>query len=126
MGCEQKHFSHVYDKKELGIELQTISLINQDTNNSKLYKTILENQGFKLNKEAPYKLQTQSKRYPKKCNNPLATAEQKSYIGFVQLTLFKDNKKIYMCQSDFRKTTEIENLIKGLVQIMIKELDIIK
>ena len=126
LGCEQKHFSHVYDKQEIGSNIKTISIISQDTNNSTLYKTALEEKGFHLKKHSDYQLKTDSKHYPKKCNNPLATAEQKSYIGFVQLTLYKENKKIYMCQSDFRKTREIEDIIKGLVQIMIKEMDIIK
>jgi hypothetical protein len=125
-GCEQKHFSHVYDKKEIGATIHAISITNQDTNNSKLYQTTLKKQGFKLKNKSHYSLQTQSRLYPKKCNNPLATAEQKNYIGFVQLTLLKDDKKLYMCQSDFKKVTDIEDIIKGLVQIMIKEMKIIK
>jgi len=125
-GCEQKHFSHVYDKKEIGKHINSLSLTSKDINNSNFYKTKLQQNGFKLTSKSSYKLQTDSQLYPKKCNNPLATAEQKSYIGFVQLTLFKDNKKIYMCQSDFRKTDEIEDKIEGLIQIMTKEMNIIK
>jgi hypothetical protein len=125
LGCEQKHFSHVYDKKEIGANIHLISITSLDTNNSKIYITKLKDEGFKLDEKSHYKLQTDSKLYPKRCNNPLATAEQKSYIGFVQLTLFKDGKKIYMCQSDFRKIQEIENIIEGLIKIMKKEMKIL-
>ena len=123
-GCEQKHFSHVYDKKEIGATIKTISLTTQDINNSKLYKIGLEKDGFQLQKNTPYKLQTQSRLYPKRCNNPLATAEQKNYIGFVQLTLLKKQKRIYMCQSDFREKKEIDGIAIGLIDIMIKEMKI--
>ncbi len=123
-GCEQKHFSHVYDKNEIGSTIESISIINQDINNSKFYKTALQDEGFKLKEKSPYKLQTQSRLYHKRCNNPLATTEQKSYIGFVQLTLFKGDKRIYMCQSDFREVSEIKSIIEGLVKIMKKEMDI--
>ena len=121
-GCEQKHFSHVYDKTEIGAKISSISLKYEEDKNKNLYKTKLKEHGFKLTTNSPYTIKIESRLYPKKCNNPLATSEQKSYIGFVKLTLFKAQKRIYLCQSDFREKDEIQETFEDLIDIMIDEM----
>jgi hypothetical protein len=123
-GCEQKHFSRVFDKKSIGSKISSLNLIHENDKIKSLSVKVLKNYGFKIDSNSSYTLKTDYSIYPKTCNNPLATAEQKSYIGFVKFTLFKGKNRLYLCQSDFRKTSQIQEKLEGLVKIMVDEMNL--
>jgi len=123
-GCKQKTFSKIYNHEAIGSKISTVILIHKNREIKKLSEFILKNHNFSLKEKSRYTLQTNFSLYPKKCNNPLATDEQKNYIGFVQLTLFKDQKRIYLCQSDFREKSEISDTFENLIETMVDEMEL--
>ena len=121
-GCEQKHFSHIYENSLQGSKLRDLRVEFKDKEISKFLKKSLKDHNIKIDPKSHYKLISEYRLYGHRCNNPLATQEQKSYIGFVQIILYKDKKEIYMCESDFRDKDEIEDIVDGLIDIMIDEM----
>jgi hypothetical protein len=112
-GCETKKkiFSHTYQK--LDTKISTINLINDNP----IIQKAFQNSDFKLDKNANFTIKADYSLYPKQCNNPLATAEDKSYIGFMRFTLSQYDKKVYMCQIDFKSEPDV-----GLVKYLINYL----
>ncbi|MCH9813720.1 MAG: hypothetical protein K0U47_07225 [Epsilonproteobacteria bacterium] len=123
-GCEQYNtFSHVYQKKLLGTKISQIQLKAFDPKIDNFCKIALAKAQFKITTTSDYILIPQYANYPKKCNNPLATANQKSYRGFVKLTLEKEGKKIYTCQLDFKQELSQKHL-NYLLELLIDEMQL--
>jgi hypothetical protein len=118
-GCQQKQkiFSHTYQKGISYDDILSIKLINSN----QIIQQAFENSNFKLSDKSKFTIKVQYSKYQKICNNPLATAEDKSYIGFIKFTLLKNSKKVYMCQIDFKKDIDI-NMVNRFIDFMISEL----
>ncbi len=122
IGCEDKTFTRIYQKEQVGKAIPALSI----SENNQTIKTMAEKviqQYFILQVGAAYVLEIESSSYPKKCNNPNATAYDATYDGFVKLTLLKNMKRLYMCQKDYHGDLN-PSIINALIKQMKRDLDL--
>lgn len=117
-GCQEKKdiFSQTLTEIKYK-DIKSIKLINTN----KIIQKAFEKSSFKLNNKSKFTIEVQYLKFAKACNNPNATAEQKSYIGYMRFTLFEDEKKAYMCQVDFKKDIDVV-FVKEIIEFMIDEI----
>jgi hypothetical protein len=77
--------------------------------------------GFHIQSGALYVVEIEGAHYPKKCNNPQATAYDATYDGYAKLTLLKGLKRLYVCQKDFHGALD-SAIIEALIQKMKQDL----
>jgi hypothetical protein len=120
LGCEDKTFTRIYQKEQVGKTIPAISISeNNQTLKSMAEKVIKEY--FTLQVGAPYVLEIEGSSYPKKCNNPNTTAYDATYDGFIKLILLKNMKRLYMCQKDYHGELN-PNIIHNLIKQMRRDL----
>jgi len=120
LGCEDKTFTRIYQKEQVGKAIPALSV----SENNQTIKTMAEKviqEYFTLQVGAAYVLEIEGSSYPKKCNNPNATAYDATYDGYMRLTLLKNMKRLYMCQKDYHGDVT-PDIIHDLLQQMKKDL----
>lgn len=123
-GCQDKTYSRIYKKEEIGAKISTLSIsdINQTTKSIAI--SALKNSNFKVATGSPYVLEIDGATYPKKCNNPNTSTYEATYDGYIKLTLLKNMKRVYMCQKDYHGTLN-EEVIEALVEKMKDDLELV-
>ena len=120
LGCEDKTFTRIYQTEYVGKPIPALSI----SENNQTIKTMAEKviqKYFTLQVGAAYVLEIESSSYPKKCNNPNATAYDATYDGYIKLTLLKNMKRLYMCQKDYHGDLN-PSIINDLITQMREDL----
>jgi hypothetical protein len=120
-GCEDKTFSQIYDKNEVGKKITNISLSETNQTIRAVISTALEKSDFHIVSGSPYVLEFDTRVYSHKCNNPNSSAYDRTYDGFVQLKLLKNFKRIYICQKDYHGVFN-DVVIEELLERMKRDL----
>ena len=121
-GCEDKTFSQIYDKNEVGKKITNISLSETNSTLRKMISTAIKNRNLHLVSGSSYVLEFDTRVYSHKCNNPNSSAYDRTYDGFVQLRLLKNFKRIYICQKDYHGVFN-DVVIEELLERMKRDLD---
>jgi hypothetical protein len=121
LGCEDKTFTHVYDKQVVGKKISSIAVSESNISIKNMAIKALKSQGFDVKVGSIYVIEIEGSRYPKKCNNPNTSTYDATYDGFIKLTLLKQMKPLYMCQQDYHGRLNT-NIIADLVEKMKEEL----
>jgi len=82
----------------------------------------LENKNLKLKADSIYSIKVDYLNYEKVCNNPMTSAYDATFDGFIRLTLLKNDKRIYMCQKEFRGEL-VASDVEKLLSLMRSDLE---
>ena len=124
-GCEEKHFTHIYDNSVRGTIVKEIRLSVADLKFHKDLIKLLYREGIHVTDEAQYTLEVEVKKYPQHCNNPLTCSYDATYDGFMKIRLLRRMHPIYMIQRDYHGVLHEEDVLK-LIDRMYDDLDLKK
>jgi len=119
--CEDKIYSRIYKKDEIGssIPILSISEINQTIKSIAI--SAIKSANFKVATGTPYVLEIEGATYPKKCNNPNTSSYEATYDGYIKLTLLKNMKRVYTCQQDYHGSLT-QKIVTNLIEKMKEDL----
>ena len=123
VGCEERPYTKIYNKDEIGKSLKVVSLTSKNKNFTILIENELKNYDISIDNKSPFNIEFIYAYYKKRCNNPLASSRAKSYNGFVRFSLFKDKKRVYICQKDFNGEID-KDLIEELLEVMMDDMNL--
>ncbi len=112
--CDDKTFSKIYPNTPESVDVKTVTLLCIYPDVSKIVQEALKESNFNLQTTSEYSIKVDYMNYKKACNNPMTSAYDATYDGFIRLTLLKENRRIYYCQKDYRgelSVSTIENLL---------------
>ena len=122
-GCQDKTYSRIYKKEEVGAKIPTLSISDINQTIKTIAIKAIKNANFKVESGTPYVLEIDGATYPKKCNNPNTSTYEATYDGYIKLTLLKNMKRIYMCQKDYHGTLT-EKVVEDLLDKMKDDLNL--
>lgn len=122
-GCEEKHFSRIYDRSIQGKHIEALRLSAADPALRSMAQKLLKHEHIMLRDDAPYTLQIDASRYAHHCNNPQTCAYDATYDGFAKLTLMHNMQPIYMIQRDYHGTLRFE-ILEDLFDQMADEMEL--
>ncbi len=122
-GCEDKTYTKIYQKSEVGAKIDTLSIASSDKELRSIIKKALKESNFKLSTNSPYSIDLEYRKYSHHCNNPQTAAYDATYDGFVKLYLYKGLKEIYSVQKDFHGEFD-EDVVESLLDKMREDLKI--
>jgi len=121
-GCDDKVVTQFYIKQDKGIELKTINLISRYPDIKNQIVTALKDENIKIESNSSYSIKVDYTDYKKVCNNPMTSAYDRTFSGFIRLTLLKNGDRIYMCQKEFRGELSADDF-KRLFSLMKDDID---
>ncbi len=124
-GCEEKHFTQVYDNSVKGNIVKEVRLSVTDLKLRKDLMQLFRTEGIRVTDEAPYTLEVEAEKYPRHCNNPLTCSYDATYDGFMKIRLLRGMHALYMTQQDYHGVFHEEDVLK-LVNRMYDDLDLKK
>ena len=124
-GCEEKHFTRVYDSSVKGNIVKEVRLSATDLKLRNDLVQLLRTEGIHVTDEAPYTLEVEAEKYPRHCNNPLTCSYDATYDGFIKIRLLRAMHPLYMTQQDYHGLFQEEDVLK-LVDRMYDDLDLKK
>lgn len=101
-------------KEKKNLQIESINLYNIYPDIENLLLDSLSSVDIKIDTNSSYKLRVDYMNYKKHCNNPMSSAYNANLDGYIRLTLFDKNQKIYMCQKDFNGKLDKSVVIKLL------------
>jgi hypothetical protein len=120
--CEDKKFSHIYQKSIIGKPIKALSISCTNQKVLDLTKEALRKRGIKLLSKAPYTLTVEYGKYAKHCDKPASPSYyESSYDGYLKLILSKGLKRVYMIQKDFHGKLSVDDILE-LIEGMSDEL----
>jgi len=122
IACQDRTYTQRYNGKIKHINLSSIKLECPYLDIQGVVKEAFKNQKVTINKDSLYRIKVDYLNYTKQCNNPMTSSYDATYDGFIRLTLFKDRKKIYMCQKDYHGDLDV-NVVEELLDLMKDELE---
>ncbi len=120
--CEDKTFTRVYGVVETPLVINSVNLSSIYPDVKSMVEISLKREDLPIKKDASYTIKVDFMNYKKACNNPMTSAYDATYSGFIRLTLLKDSKRIYMCQKEFRGELSI-GVIDDLLALMRDDLE---
>jgi len=124
-GCEEKHFTQIYDGSVKGSVIKEVRLSVTDIKLRKDLAKLLHEEGLSVTDSALYTLEVEAGKYPKHCNNPLTCSYDATYDGFMKIRLLRGMHPLYMTQQDYHGVFHEEDVLK-LVNRMYDDLDLKK
>jgi len=115
--CDDKMVTKEYIKNLKHLKIDSISLESPYKNIQKKIILALKNENLKINENSIYIIKVDYTDYKKICNNPMTSAYDATFDGFIRLTLFKKGTRIYMCQKEFRGKLDVDDFEKLLSQM---------
>lgn len=123
-GCQKKQIlSRVYDESEIGAKIVSVSVLAYDQNVSNNVATSLKKEKMPVKKDSVYTIECNFSYYGKKCNNPLMKSYETDFDGFIRFSLLKENRRIYMCQKDFKGEAK-QYMFDELMEELFDDMDI--
>jgi len=116
-----KTVTQTYQKIEIP-KIESIQLLSTYPEIREKVNTALKRENLKINKDSIYSIKVDYMDYKKICNNPMTSAYDATFDGFIRLTFKKDSKRIYMCQKEFRGELSVSGLEK-LLTLMRDDLE---
>lgn len=120
--CDDKVVTKSYIKDEINLNIESIELFCVYPNIKDKVILAIKNSDIKIKKDSNYTIKVDYTDYKKACNNPMTSAYDRTFDGFIRLTLLKNNTRIYMCQKEFRGELSVSDFEK-LLTLMRDELE---
>lgn len=116
-----KIVTQMYKEIKIG-QVDSIKLLSSYPDIQERVEDALRAKNLKLNNDSHYAIKVDYMNYEKICNNPMTSAYDATYTGFIRLTFLKNNQRIYMCQKEFRGELSVGGLEK-LLTLMRDDLE---
>ena len=124
-GCEEKHFTHIYDESVRGSIVKEVRLSVTDLRLRNGLVQLLRIHGVEVTDKASYTLEVEAAKYPHHCNNPLTSSFDATYDGFIKIRLLRGMYPFYITQQDYHGDLHKDYVMK-LVDRMYDDLDLKK
>lgn len=121
--CEDKSYSKIYTPSAKGLKISALRISVNDPGFYKFVTSTLLQKEISVTRNAYYTLEVESKAYAKHCNNPMTSAYDATYDGYVRLRFLENMKLLYMCQKDYHDDLTPE-ILESLIDKMVDDLDI--
>jgi hypothetical protein len=125
LGCEDKHFSKIYDTSIEGKRVDKLRISTADPELYKIVAKALKEQEIKIDNNAALTLEAESQKYAKHCNNPLTCSYDATYDGYMKIRLMRQMHPLYMIQQDYHGELNPE-ILASLIARMYDDLDLEK
>ncbi|RUM63040.1 MAG: hypothetical protein DSZ05_09240 [Sulfurospirillum sp.] len=122
-GCEEKHFTRVFDTSVRGAEIKSVRLSVTDPKLRRSLTKLLYQEGIGVTDRALYTLEAEAAKYPKHCNNPLTCTYDATYDGFMKIRLLRQMHPLYMTQQEYHGVFHPEDMMV-LVERMYDDLNL--
>ena len=113
--CDDKIVSKYYLKIQSHLSIDSIQLESIYPEIQNKLNQAIKNEKLTINESAKYSIKVDYLNYKKACNNPMTSAYDATFSGFIRLTLLEDSKRIYMCQKEFRGELNVSDFEKLLI-----------
>ena len=106
----------------LGLGVERLAMINHNYDDVRkmVYPQFYEQ--TLSDRDIAYSIKVDYMEYKKACNNPMTSAYDASYDGFIRLTLLKETSRVYMCQKDFRGVLSV-SILEDMLTLMRDDLE---
>ena len=118
---DDKTVTQIYQKVEIP-KIESVKLLSIYPSVQEKLQQVLKSENLKLNSDSIYAIKVDYMDYEKVCNNPMTSAYDATFDGFIRLTFLKNDKRIYMCQKEFRGKLGVSDLEK-LLTLMRDDLE---
>jgi len=118
---DDKTVTQTYKKVDIA-KVDSIKLLSIYPDIQEKIEQAIANENLTIKQDSPYAIKLDYMNYKKICNNPMTSAYDATFDGFIRLTFLKDDKRIYMCQKEFRGELSVSGLEK-LLTLMRDDLE---